>query len=284
MESYIDYNGKYYLTNELLFDATNRAFRYGDAIFETMRASGRKVAFFNEHYNRLIEGMKLLKMNIPDNFTPDFLHDSIERLLHQNRLYQGANVRLTVWRSGSGKYTPQTNNIEYLLQCDKLETEKYALNKKGLMIDIFDEVPYTKTPFSSFKTANALAYILAGVFAKEKQLNEAILINEHGNLVEGISTNLFVYKKKQLFTPALSDGCVAGIMREKIIEIALNKKFTVFDECSLTANDLTNAEEIWLTNSVAGIKWVSGFKQRRYYKFTANEFIADLNQFAFKPT
>ncbi len=278
IEPYICFNGDFVKENQAVFTCQNRAFRYGDALFETIRVSSKNILLFDDHLKRLTKSMGFLKMNIPSNFNKEDLTEQITKLLNHNRLFQGARLRLTVFRADGGYYTPITNNISYIIEVEKLESEEYILNKKGLIIEIYDEFKKPINALSNFKTTNAFPYILAGIYKKENGFDDCILLNQSNNIIEAISSNIFLVKGKSIYTPSIDDGCVAGVMRNKIIDIAIKLKYIVFEDASLRITDLLDADEVFLTNAINGVKWTIAFRTKRYYNTVSKQLIAELNK------
>ncbi len=282
-KQYLSYNGNIIEEDELKIGINNRAFQYGDGIFETMHASGSKVQFFYEHMERLIKSMKVLKMEVPVKFTIDTmgLQKEISKLLVKNKLFKGSRVRMSVFRKSGGFYAPQSNETEYTIQCSSLSSDKYDFNTKGMLVDVYDEIPKPINYLSRVKLISSMFFVMAGIYKLENQLDECLLINTKGNIVEGISSNIFIVKESTILTPSLREGCLAGIMRQKTIEIARKMNFTIQDEAVIQINDLMAADEIFFTNAVNGIQWVLGFKQRRYYNKVSNLLSDALNQMCF---
>jgi branched-chain amino acid aminotransferase len=276
---YISQNGNIITEDQLKIDINNRALQYGDGIFETMHASGNKVQFFYEHMDRLIKSMKFLKMEVPVRFSVDTmgLQQEISKLLNKNKMFKGARVRITVFRQSGGFYAPTSNEAEFIIQCSSLESDKYEFNSKGLHIDIYDEITKPINYLSRLKLISSSMLVMAGIFKNENQLDECLLVNTKGNIVEGISSNVFIVKENTIFTPSLREGCIAGIMRQKTIEMARKLNYTVQDEAIIKINDIMAADEIFFTNAVHGIQWVLGFKQRRYYNKVSNNLNDALN-------
>ena len=280
---YISYNGKIILKEEFKPDFNNRSFQYGDGLFETMHALGSRVQFFYEHMERLIGSMKLLKMEVPVRFSIDTLglQKEITKLLTKNKIFKGGRVRLTVFRENGGFYSPESNEINYLIQTEHLKNDQYVLNTKGFNIDIFEEVQKPVNIFSALKTTSSIFYVMAGIFKSNNKLDECLIINEKGNIVEGISANIFIVKEKNIYTPSLKSGCLNGIMRKKIIDIAKKEKFTLFEDVPIQLSDIMSADELFFTNAIMGISWVLGFKQRRYYNKIAKQLNKKLNESVF---
>ncbi|WP_289460258.1 aminotransferase class IV, partial [Klebsiella pneumoniae] len=90
--------------------------------------------------------------------------------------------------------------------------------------------------------------------------------------------NIFLVKKSKIYTPSLSEGCVEGVMRKQIINIANKLNMEVFDNGFMTPDDIPLADEFFLTNAINGIQWVVGYKQKRFFNKIAIELINKLNE------
>ena len=278
LKKYINLNGEFCDSQAPVLTHLNRGFLYGDALFETMHANGTQIQFFDDHIERLMEGMKKLKMILPESFITKSIEKQIIKLLRKNRHLKGARIRLTVFRNEGGKYTPQTNEISYLIDSEKLPYDQYELNKKGLQIDLFSELKKPLNYLSNLKTTNDLIFVLAGDFKKEHNLDECILINQKNEVCEAISSNVFLVKDNIIKTPPRNSGCLNGIMRKKIIEYANSLGMKISKDYPIAPQELLECDEIFLTNTIKGIQWVGGFRQKRYFKTNAQKLIQKLNE------
>lgn len=277
---YYCHNGDFYLSDEKSLSHHNRAFAYGDALFETVHCLGTAPQFFNNHWDRLVHGMQNLKMKWSSDFTKSLLESTIEKLLNKNRIFKGARIRLTVFRDEGGFYTPERNSISWLLESSALNMEHFELNRKGIHIDIYDEVHKPVNALSNIKTTNTLIFVLAGIFRQETGLDECLILNQYGRIIESISSNIFLFSNGKLQTPPLSEGCIAGTMRKSVIQLARRKGYTV-EERKILEKNLVEAEEVFLTNAIRGIQWVGAYKDRRYFNFAARKLTGALNEMAF---
>lgn len=274
--SYIIFNGEQVASEDAAY-LKNRAFAYGDGVFETIRAVNGKVVFLENHYARLIAGLKALKISVPAKFSLDSLRAELNSLLALNNLHRGARVRLTAFRDAEGYFLPRRNDLGYCIESVEYEPNEFSLNREGLAVDTFPEVKKQLNPLSSYKTLNSLIYILASIYRQEKNLDEALLLNTQDTIIEAAGSNIFIVKNGQLFTPSLADGCLGGTMRMNVINIALENGIKVF-ECPLTPQSLLNADEIFLTNAIHGVQWVGSYHMKRYYHKTSDFFINKLNE------
>jgi branched-chain amino acid aminotransferase len=273
----IIYNGDLVSINDLNLNYRNRAFRYGDGVFETIKILNGNVLFLKEHFDRLKSGINTLKIDLPSYCDLEYFEEKIKSLAEKNNIYENGIARIIVFRAELGKYTPETNTGNFIIETEKhSEKNEFVLNKKGKLIGIYDEILKPLNTLSSIKSNNALIYILAGVFAKSKGLDDALLLNENKNIIEATSSNLFIVDKNSIYTPALEEGCLPGVMRKNIIDLASKNKIKLY-ECQLNIEDLKSAEEIFLTNS-NGITWVGGFEKKRYYCNVAKKINDLLNE------
>ncbi len=270
------YNGHLISLYEPAISFTNRAFRYGDSLFESIRYSKGKVMFLADHIKRIKLSMTILRMNVPAEFSTPNIEALILHLLNENSISSDARIRLTVFRNDGGYYTPDTNDISFLIETEALETEGYALNQKGLWVDVYAEIKKPISKIANLKTGSALLYVMAGLTKKSLKLDDCLLINENGHIIESISANLFVIKNGALYTSPLTDGCIEGVMRKQILALASLNRILTFEQ-SLTVNTLMNGDEVFLTNAIKGIQWVGQFKNTFYSNRQALFFTEQLN-------
>jgi branched-chain amino acid aminotransferase len=277
-KKYVLLNGHFYETGRPLFSPDNRAFRFGDGLFETMRCYQTSPLFFEDHYQRLVRGMSVMKMIVASLPPIEILREHIERLVVRNRIFYDARVRLTVFRREDGLYTPETNSISWLLEAFPLTNRGYQLNEEGLRIGTFDQFPKNWSLSAPFKTLSCTPYILAGLHKKEQHWDDCLILNQDKKFIESISSNLFWIKNNSLLTPSVATGCIDGIMRKQIIKFAKLTNLHIIETTGASKQELLDAEEIFLTNSIAGIKWVVALDNKRYYNRLPKKIIRWLNK------
>lgn len=273
---YINYNGKLFLETENIFTVNNRAFKYGDAIFETIRVLDGKLCFLPNHFERLKKGMDFLQFKNCE-ITFETLIKQIEDLVLKNNIKKGGRVRLTVFREAEGFYTPFNEKCGYVIEAKPIEQNHYSLNEDGLVIDIYNLHRRSTSKLSNIKTTNDIPQILAGLYALENNLDDCIILNKHNRIVETTNSNIFLYKKNNIYTPSLDEGCMDGVMRKQILKIAEKLKINIF-EGMLNANVLQQTDEVFLTNVVRGVQWVKTFKEKTYTNEAAKMFVNELNK------
>ena len=271
------YNGHLVSIYEPAIPFANRAFRYGDALFESIRLCNGKIMFIRDHVVRLKLGMTVLRMNVPAEFKTENIIALIEQLCEKNKVGSDARIRLTVFRNDGGFYVPDTNDISFLIEADKIEAPGYILNQKGLWADVYADIKKPINKLSNIKSSNALLYVMAGLAKTSMKLDDCFLINEHSHICESISANIFVVKNGSLTTAPLTEGCVDGVMRKQIFRIAAANKILIFEQ-PMTINTVMNGDEVFLTNSSRGIQWVGQFKNKFFTNQRAVYFTEKLNE------
>ncbi|MDP2413900.1 aminotransferase class IV [Daejeonella sp.] len=261
---YINFNGSILPADQLIFKANNRGFRYGDGLFESMRYIKGKLKFPEMHIDRIQKGMKLLRFDNCSLIDTWFIREKVEELVRRNRTGADARIRLTVFRDSEGLYSPVSNKFGYVLEIQKLDESQYVLNKKGLIIDVYDEIPKPLNALSNLKTCNAMIYVLAGIYKNQNALDEVLILNHHGFLCESMSSNVFVVYDRKLYTPALNEGCIAGVMRQVVMRLAKENDIELV-EAQINPDILNEADEVFLTNAGKGIQWVMGYNSKRYF-------------------
>lgn len=276
MPVFINFNGEILPENDKLLSIGNRAFRYGDGLFESMRLMKGKLKFPELHAERLQKGMKALKIDGYSQTDSWFLKDKVEELARRNKLKHG-RVRLTVYRDAEGLYTPSQNKMGYCIEISPLDEPRYYLNEKGLIMDVYSELKKPFNYLSNIKTCNSLIYVMAGLFKQQNRLDDIFLLNDNSNLCEAGSSNIFVWYQNHLYTPALSEGCVEGVMRRVVIQLARENNIPV-TEAQINAEVLNEADEVFLTNATKGIQWVMGYGVKRYFNRLSKALMDELNK------
>lgn len=276
-KQFINFNGEILHEEDKILTVSNRGFKYGDGIFESMRMSKGKLNFADLHADRLQKGMKTLKLEGYSQMDAYFLKDKVEEICKRNKITQNARLRLTVFRDASGFYTPDKNKHGYTLEAISVEAPYYQINPKGLIMDIYPEIQKPINKLSNLKTCNSLPYVMAGIYKEQMHLDEAFILNQNGFLCETISANVFLVYKGQIYTPALSEGCIGGVMRQVVMQ--LTKKYDLpMIEAQINPEILDEVEEVFITNASRGIKWVMGFNRKRYFNEVSRFLVEKLNQ------
>jgi aminodeoxychorismate lyase len=261
--SFFNYNGKIFKATEKVIDINDRSFRYGDGCFETMKLINGKIVLQNYHVERLITSLQKLQFIKTAFFLSSKFIDSITHLAEKNYHVKSARVRVTVSRGSAALYDIITQQPDYLIQTFPLINTVNQLNTNGLDIGFYRDAVKSCDTFSNIKSNNYLPYIMAALWAKQHTLNDALLLNTKGNICDASIANIFILKKNIIKTPALTEGCIAGTMRKHLLSCFANENI-LFEETAITENEVLQADEIFLTNAIQGIKWVKQCNHSTY--------------------
>ena len=273
----INFNGNIVAQNDNVL-TQNRAFLYGDGVFETLKIINNKILFLEDHYFRLMASMRVVRMEIPMNFTMEYFEEQVLSLAQQKGISASARARITVFRNDGGLYLPQTNEISFLIHATALDATLYALNTDPYEVDLYKDFYVTKQLLSSIKTTNKMINVTGSIFAHENGLENCILLNDAKNVVEVLQGNLFMVTGKKLITPPVSEGCLNGVMRKQIL--ALAKKVTDIEvlEEIISPFDLQKADELFLTNVITGIQSISKYRKKEFTSNLAHLLVQKLNE------
>lgn len=274
----VNLNGTVITNDKAGVNLNNRGLNYGDAVFETLRFSGGKIYFWEDHYFRLMASMRILRMEIPMSFSMEFLEEEILKTVNYTPKNDSAlRIKILIWRKTGGKYTPETNDIEYAISFEKIDTPFYLLNETFCEVELFKDHFITSGLLSTLKTTNRLINILGSIFAKENGYENCLLLNEKKQVVEALNGNIFLVFGNIIKTPPLSDGCLNGILRKQLISIIkLMPEFSL-EETSISPFELQKAEEIFITNTIQGIVPVTKYRKKEFVNSAAKVLLPKLN-------
>lgn len=256
----VNFNGVLISSENIKLSLENRAFKYGDAIFETVKVLNKKVVFWEDHYFRLMASMRMLRMKIPIEFTLEFLEQEILKTVAAQQEASTYRIRLNIFRKDGGLYTPKTNKIDFTIE---VKESNYQI-KDFYSLDVYKDFYNYSGLLSTIKTNNRMVNTLASIFADENDLDNCILLNEKKGVVEVTNGNIFVVKGKVVKTPALTEGCIKGITRLKVLEILFKNKELTIEETSISPFEIQKADEVFITNAIIGVQPVTNYKKKTF--------------------
>jgi len=262
----INFNGDLVSNDQPIFTILNRAFKYGDGIFETLKIVDSKIVFLEDHYFRLMASMRMLRMEIPAYFTLEFLKSEIEKTVAANNFNENIRVRVSVFRKDGGFYNPNSNEVDYVIVAQELSIK----NIENYKVDLFKDYYLNSGLLSTIKTTNRILNVVASIFTDENNLDTCLLINEKKNIVEAIHGNIFLIFGNTLITPAISEGCIKGIVRKKIIQITKKHPDLKIEEREVSPFEIIKADELFITNSIIDIQAVSQYRKKKFANTIAN--------------
>lgn len=273
-------NGKVLPSARAFVKPDNHSYRYGDGLFETMKMVKGKISLADLHFDRLYKSLSVLEFKVAESFTSSKLKKEIFDLCTKNHCENLARVRLSVSRGHGGLHDGH-EKLHYILECWPLQNAAIQFNKRGLIVDRFPDARKSCDVFSNLKSASHLLYVMAARFCKENGLDDCIVLNSHERVADTTVANVFWINNGNIFTPPVSEGCISGVMRRYIIQNLSSSQFNVREK-SCEIADLEQADEVFVTNAIQGIKWVKQFKNTIYAKEVTERIYRQLNKLQYQ--
>jgi branched-chain amino acid aminotransferase len=271
MNNWLFYNEEIIPVDTPIISAANRGLRFGDGLFETIKVVKGQMPLFDWHMERLNHGLATLQMQLPVHYTPDYITQIILDLCSRNNISGAARVRMTIVRGNGNLFTTDDPYSSIIIQAEPLANEYLALNETGLNIDICPGIQKSSDQLANLKSNNYLPYVMAALYAKQHQLNDCLVLNTHNRICDGTIANVFYIHQNNIYTPPLTEGGVAGVMRSYLLATLPEAGYTVHEKFC-TPEDVEAADEVFLTNALYGIRWVGNFRHKEY----TNKMVSEL--------
>jgi branched-chain amino acid aminotransferase len=274
----INFNGDLLPASSHFLNHQNRGLRYGDALFERIRTTGTALLFWEAHYFRLMASMRQLRMEIPMEFTLEFLQEEIEKTLMAAGLSgKPAGVRLTVFRQDGGAYLPQSLEVSYLIEATPLRQATFTVGDTPYTADLFRDYYLQADGLSRLDHTGKLPQVLASIYARDNGLDTCLLLNHRKEVAEGIGGNLFLRRENQIKTPPLDSGCSDGVLRKVLLKQQWAESPYQLVEEVVSPFELQQADELFLLDPLGGIQPVSQYRKAVYGTEASEYFTQRLN-------
>ncbi len=250
-------------TPKLYISPDNRSFRYGDGFFETLKMVNGKIVLADLHMERLFISLERMHFQRPDYFTVDYIKENVLAVAKKNYHDKLARVRITIFRGEGGLYDTNNHFPHHLIQTWPLDIGNQHFNENGLLMDIFTEARKICDQYSSIKTNNYLSSAMGALWARQKKLNDALLLNPYDRVADATIANVFIIQNGIIKTPPLDEGPINGVMRRHLLE-CLRTENMPFEVKPITPEEVLQASEVFLTNAVFGIRWVKQMGSSEY--------------------
>lgn len=259
------FNGKRIKGQNLKFKHLKRPFLYGDGIFETMVSINKKIFRFENHWERMENGSKICNLEIPKK-------DEIEKIIMNNIGREKYYIRITLWRKKPETFSPENEKeSSYLIIIRKFKGYPEKFYREGISCIISEKVRRNeKSQISKIKSINFIENIIMKFEAREKNVDDTIVLNTSDFISEGSVSNIFFLKKDKIYTPSINSGCLDGITRKVVIEIC-EKEGIEIKEGFFKKEFLKDCYEVFLTNTLMGImpvREIKGFFKNNKFKIT----------------
>ncbi|MDH5735909.1 MAG: aminodeoxychorismate lyase, partial [Gammaproteobacteria bacterium] len=232
-----------------LISVNDRAFQYGDGVFETIACKNNKLIFWDEHMDRLNNACKVLRLNLIDE---SIWIDDIKKLVSSNQ--NDLAIKL-IYSRGNGQRgyrlpaAPEPVRVVMSAPLPLYSDEFYAT---GVKLIVCNTPASINSRLAGIKHINKLENVLARNEWFDPDIFEGLMLDDYGNVIEGTMTNVFAIKNNSLYTPILKRSGVNGIIRQKVIQLAKNNNI-VTQQIEIKLEKLLEMDELFITNSFIGI-------------------------------
>lgn len=237
------------------------AMLYGRGVFTTVAIYNGRPFLWPDHWRRLTDHADKLNVN-HSGCTAENVGQAITKLAAVNQVDEGRARIILLARSGRDFWKSKTTGgrkSDLLIMTGDAQKVRQA----GLSLAVSPYRVNTMSPLAGIRSLNYLEQVLSWEEAQTREFDEALLLNERGEIVSATMANIFWTREGNLHTPALSTGAIAGITRNAVIELA-HKQFIPVIEGVFELGDLVEADEIFLTSSSIGVALVTTFDFRQY--------------------
>jgi len=243
-------------------EITDRGFQYGDGLFETIEVINGRPVFLGRHLSRLQAGCGRLYIPVPELQTLVF---EAETLCKQSCYGSPAVLKLIITRGSGSRGYKQPDLIQptRVLGLHPFPEYPPISQTEGIVARFCDTRLGLNPALAGIKHLNRLEQVLARAEWNDAAIQEGIMLDINGHVIEGTMTNLFYIKNNTLYTAALTLSGVAGIMRNIIVMLSSRQGLAVVEHV-FTKDVLLSADEIFISNSIIGI-WPVKQIETRYF-------------------
>lgn len=238
------------------FDIFNRGFKYNDSFFETIHVTNEKVFNVKNHLIRIVEAVNILKFDF--KYTSQQLVQIFNDLISVNNLKYGV-LRLYIYRNSDGQYLPYNNDTSLIISANHLNCS-FKINSPKKLCTYTSEFK-SNSLLSNIK-ANSIISVLSSIHAAEMNFDSAILFNNNNKIIETSNSNIYFVVNHKIITPPVKDGCIDGTMRKLIMSL-----FDI-EERSISLNILSEADEVFVSNSINGVIPIKKIDHIEYHNFS----------------
>ena len=255
LSKYVWFDGKYILTEKAMIPITTHAVHYGTSVFEGIRAywNGKNLNIFrlNEHIKRFRRSGQFYDISL--NFSDQEISDAVIGICKKNKMKESCYIRPFYFVGDHGISLHITKDA---LTNVAIFTFPFGdlFDKKGITAGVVSWRKFsdTSTPPQAKMGGNYLNSIIATQEAKRNGMDEAILLDQNGNVSEAPGENIFIVRNNQLVTPSLASSALEGITRDAVLGIGKDLDMDVVER-DITRSELIISDEVFLTGTAAEI-------------------------------
>jgi branched-chain amino acid aminotransferase len=268
------YDGFFHRETEVPVHAN--LFNTAVVVSEAVRTLGSRLAFFPDHYENLRSRLAILDIHLPEILTAAQMHQHAVNLINKNRYFGGNYLRITIIHEPG-----QAGANHCLMENIALEDPVYVLNRKGYVLGLYDDLNIQLDRLTGKFAPPPMLDVFARRYIRSRSLDDCFLFNQLGHITGSLFSVIFFRIGDKIHTPPARDGSTMSVMRAQVIRLLKSVGEQVSEKLSLRSQDIENADEIFLANTLDGIRWVVAVDRSRYYNHTSVKLITALNEEAF---
>ena len=232
----------------------NSVFRSKEGLFESMLLLNNQIQLLPLHFSRLQKGMQQLEFEFSNHFNEAIFEKEILKTAAANQITPNGRIRFQVFKEG--------NSCSFIVEVFDIEPSVYEYNQEGWRLGLVNNDWKLLDETSSLKSINPHLYTSANSIVRQNNWDDLLLVN-NGFISESGTANLFIVRDEVVYTPPITHGCIAGVMRTHVLDYLQRKSFRFFEK-PISIDKLLQADEVFLTNAVRRIKWVREIEQQSF--------------------
>ena len=266
----VNFNGDLLPDSNHFLNHKNRGLQFGDALSERIRYSGSVLLFWESHYFRLMASMRQLRMEIPMEFTLEYLEEEILKTLNASgRAKAPCEINITVFRKSGEDFLPPSLGISYVISFTPLESAEFPLDTPGLVADLFKDYYLQADGLAQLPHQMKLPWVLAAIYADENDFDTCLLVNHRKEIALGLHGNLFLRTGQDIKTPPLADGCSDEILRKFLLKQDWKETPYQLQEAHISPFELQQADELFMLDISSGISSITQYRKAKYTREAA---------------
>jgi branched-chain amino acid aminotransferase len=231
-------------------------FRSKEGLFESMLLIENKIQLIPLHFARLEKGIKQLNYAFPFPFDISFFEEAVLKTAKANSIYSFGRIRFQVFKDIN-------NSCSFIVEVFPMEASVFEYNEIGWKLGLVNNDWKNLDENASLKSINPNLYTSTLGLVKENGWNDLLLVND-GFISESGTANFFIVRDEVVFTPPIAQGCIAGVMRTHVLASIHQMGLKCFEK-PISTEMLLQADEVFLTNAVRRIKWVSEIDKKKFF-------------------
>lgn len=257
------FNGNLFSERDAIFGSKNRAFSLGDFLSEYVKVSDGKLQLWEQHYFNLMASMRIFRMKIPLEFTPEFFEEKIHQVLIENQINQ-AKIKISVFRNLNSTSILTQSKVSYLIEIDKVFSHSnYLCENKNAEIDVFRDFTVNQSFFSQLNLHRP-EEIIADAYRQENDLDDLVLLNAEKRMARTLFGSPFLIQGNKITTPKISEGGIRSVTRNALIQLLKRNPNFEFEEAEIFPFEMQKSDEFFVCVESEGIISITKSRKKIY--------------------